>query len=212
VKVFRFLFHYGIAAVYLWIPADLNLYYGILLITYLFFYSIVTCQHRPFPDVHAFLLGFGATWCAQILALEESKDISVTIILFTYALLLSREKEKEGNTEKTKNELMKSLVYAVFLPFSAFLCLLYLLGLEMFSFLVYYGCLYYGMYRTKRLMRHTVFAVAMLLNNTLLMICVYYYLPFSTFEKTIFYVFFAISIVYSRKKMKEGGNSDSIRI
>ncbi|PGK51616.1 hypothetical protein CN918_27880 [Priestia megaterium] len=211
-KLFRFLFHYGIAVIYLWIPEDLNLYYGILLVTYLFFYSVATCEHRPFPDVHAFLLGYGATWCSQILSIEGSKDISVTVILVLYAFLLSREKEKEGNLEKTKNELLKSLVYTVFLPFSAFLCLLYLLELETLSFLIYYGCMYYGIYRTKRLMRHTLIAVGIFVNNTLLMVYVYYYLPFTVVEKGVFYVLFALSVEYTRKKMKERGVSHPIRI
>ena len=210
--VFRALFHYGIAVAYLWIPNELDLYYGILVITYLFLYSIAVTKYRPFVDVHTFLLGYGATWCAQLLTLGVHKSIGITAVLAIYMMLITKEKKKEGKIEKDQKELVKSFVYAVFIPFSTIMCLLYWFGFETCNFLIYYACLYYGIYRVKEVMKYALYFIPITLCNTLLIVYAYYYLPFSNVEKGLLYILFVLSIEYTRKTSKKGGASYSIRI
>lgn len=199
-NLITFVLNYLMALAYMWIPEEWMFYYTIAIALYLYTYYIKVKVVNVYKDIHPFIIGFLSVWLIEILPIGSQEGLSYTLVILIYAYALFKEKMYEENKVKNEKELVKSVIYVVFIPFTAFLTALYIFQDKQFAFVVCYAALFFGVYQSRGWIKHWVFTGCMLLNVTLLLCYTYEYMTVTIWEKVGYIVLFIVAILYAKTK------------
>lgn len=202
-SILFFVWHYIMALSFIRVPSEWALYYAMGMIVYLFVYFAKASNVNPYRDVHPFVIGFSSVWLVEILPIGEIEYLFVTLLLLFYGYLLYREKKSEELGLFSKNQLGRSAVYGIIVPFSVFLTTLYLTEIKEVAFVLYYASLFYGLYSSRFMMRFKGYMGFLLVNASLILLYTYQYLDISLVEKMLYFVLLIGAVSMTRVQEKK---------